>query len=114
MSVAIPPTPEARRERLLVLLKERALKFGDFTLASGRRSSYYLDGRLVTLDAEGAYLIARMILDLLEREGIQADAIGGLTMGADPIAGAAAAVSHQEGTPLNAFIVRKEAKGHGT
>jgi len=110
----VPDTPEGRRERLLALLKERAISFGDFTLASGRKSPYYLDGRLVTLDAEGACLLARVILDTLEREGISAAALGGLTMGADPIAGAVAAISHAQGTPMQAFLVRKEAKGHGT
>jgi orotate phosphoribosyltransferase len=103
-----------RRARLLVLLRERSVTYGDFTLASGRKSSYYLDGRLVTLHHEGAYLIAREILDLLARCGIRAEAIGGMTMGADPIAGAVAAVSHLQEVPLSAFIVRKEAKGHGT
>lgn len=114
MTNPVPDTPAGRRDRLLTLLKERAIQFGDFTLASGRKSAYYLDGRLVTLDAEGACLIARVILDLVRQEGIQAEALGGLTMGADPIAGAVAAVSHAQGTPLSAFIVRKEAKGHGT
>ena len=107
-------SPEDSRGRLLGLLRERAIRRGDFTLASGRKSSYYVDGRLVTLHHEGAWLIARVLLDLLQREGVQATAIGGLTMGADPIAGAVAAVSHREGRPLDAFIVRKEAKGHGT
>jgi len=111
---AVPRDPAARRARLLSLLKERAITFGDFTLASGRRSSYYLDGRLVTLDAEGACLVAQVILDTLEASGVQADAVGGLTLGADPIAGATAAVSFMRGTPLSAFIVRKEAKSHGT
>lgn len=114
MANPVPATPGGRRERLLALLKERAIKFGDFTLASGRKSAYYLDGRLVTLDAEGACLIARVILDVIRQEGIEAEALGGLTMGADPIAGAVAAISHAEGMPLSAFIVRKEAKGHGT
>ena len=108
-----PETPEARRARLLSLLRTRAVKHGDFTLASGRKSSYYVDGRLVTLDHEGAYLIARVILDLLDCEGIEAGAIGGLSIGADPIAGATAAVSYREGAPLSAFIVRKGAKEHG-
>jgi orotate phosphoribosyltransferase len=114
MHARVPESPQGRRDRLLALLKERAISFGDFTLASGRKSSYYLDGRLVTLDAEGACLIARVILDTLAREGIRAAALGGLTMGADPIAGAVAAISHAEGTPIQAFLVRKEAKGHGT
>ena len=110
----IVSTAEQRRARLRDLLRQRAIRHGDFTLASGRKSTYYVDGRLVTLHHEGAWLVARVILDLLLREGVEASAIGGLTMGADPIAGAVAAVSHIEGRPLGAFIVRKEAKGHGT
>ena len=102
------------RDRLLSLLVEKAVTFGDFTLASGRKSSYYLDSRLVTLDAEGAWLVAVSILETLTREGIRAKAIGGLTLGADPIAGAVAAVSHSRGEGMKGFIVRKEAKGHGT
>lgn len=109
-----PATAGARRERLLLLMRERAVKHGDFTLASGRKSPYYLDGRLVTLDGEGSWLIARVILDLIEREAIEAEAIGGLTLGADPIAAATAAVAHASGRSLSAFIVRKESKGHGT
>ena len=108
-----PPTPTSGRDRLKALLIDRAVSQGDFTLASGRKSRYYLDARLVTLHPEGAYLIARAILDLIAAERIEADAIGGLTMGADPIASAVAAVSHLEGRPMPAFIVRKEAKGHG-
>ncbi|HET9482124.1 MAG TPA: orotate phosphoribosyltransferase [Candidatus Polarisedimenticolia bacterium] len=104
----------ARRARLLGLVRELAVSYGDFTLASGRKSRYYLDGRLVTLHPEGAYLIARSILDIIAGERIEAKAIGGLTLGADPIAGAVAAVSHLHGPPLSAFIVRKEAKAHGT
>jgi orotate phosphoribosyltransferase len=70
--------------------------------------------RTTTLDPRGALLIARLILETIRNEHIKADAIGGLTLGADPIAAAVAVVSEIEGTPLNAFIVRKEAKGHGT
>ena len=109
-----PATPEQRSARLRALLRQRAIRHGEFTLASGRKSSYYVDGRLVTLHHEGAWLVARVILDLLAREKVEAVALGGLTMGADPIAGAVAAVSHLEGRPLKAFIVRKEVKGHGT
>jgi orotate phosphoribosyltransferase len=101
------------RDRLLAILMEKAVTFGDFTLASGRKSRYYLDSRLVTLDPEGAWLVAESILDTLSREGIRAKAIGGLTLGADPIAGAVAAVSHSRGEGMKGFIVRKEAKGHG-
>ena len=106
--------PETRRARLLDILRERAVSFGDFTLASGRKSGFYIDARVVTLHHEGAYLIARAILDFLSAGGIEADAVGGMAIGADPIAGAVAALSHREATPLSGFIVRKESKGHGT
>ena len=102
------------RERLKELLKNRSLKIGDFLLASGRRSKYYFDSKLTTLTAEGAFLTARCFLEVIRAEGIQADAIGGMTLGADPIVSAVAALSHEAGIPLDAFIVRKEAKGHGT
>ncbi len=96
------------------VLRQKSLRIGDFTLSSGRKSSYYLDCRMTTLDPRGALLIARLILERIRTHKIQADAIGGLTLGADPIATAVAVVSGLDGKPLPAFIVRKEAKGHGT
>ena len=103
---------EKQRERLLQILKKKAVLYGDFVLASGKRSSYYIDGRLVTLEPEGSYLIARLILDLLKDEGV--DAIGGPTLGADPIVGATVAASYIAGRPLLGFLVRKAEKTHGT
>ena len=98
--------------RLLELALERgALQYGDFTLSSGRKSSYYFDGRLLSLDPEGAHLIGNALLPFLADAGV--DAIGGPTLGADPIVTAAAMASWQQGAPLPAFIVRKEAKGYG-
>src|SRR5712692_8800033 len=96
------------------VIRQKSLRIGDFTLSSGRKSSYYLDCRMTTLDPRGALLIARLILESIRTNGIQADAIGGLTLGADPIATAVAVVSGLEGKPVPAFIVRKEAKAHGT
>jgi orotate phosphoribosyltransferase len=96
------------------IIREKSLRVGDFTLSSGKKSSYYLDCRMTTLDPRGALLIARLILEGLRQHNIPADAVGGLTMGADPIAAAVAVVSGLEGKPVPAFIVRKEAKGHGT
>jgi orotate phosphoribosyltransferase len=104
----------AERERLKELLKTRSLKIGDFLLASGRRSKYYFDSKLTTLTSEGAYVTARCFLEVIRQNGIQADAIGGMTLGADPIVSAVAALSHSEGPALDAFIVRKESKDHGT
>ncbi len=100
------------KQRLLAVLQQEALKKGHFVLSSGKASNYYLDGRLITLSAEGAYLVASIILEMLK--GREIDAIGGPTMGADPIAGAVAALSYLRKAPLKAFIVRKDAKGHGT
>ena len=100
--------------RLLQLaLDMGALRYGDFILTSGKKSSYYFDGRLLSLDPEGAYLTARALLPLVRRSG--AVAIGGPTLGADPIVAAVSLVSHLEpgGESIPAFIVRKEAKGHG-
>lgn len=101
-------------EKLLQLsLDMGALRYGDFTLTSGRKSSYYFDGRLLSLDPEGAYLIARALLPLVRSSGAQA--IGGPTLAADPIVTAVSMASHlePEGGPVPAFIVRKEAKQHG-
>jgi orotate phosphoribosyltransferase len=105
---------ESDRDRLRSLLREHSLIFGDFTLASGRKSSFYFDSKRTTLLPEGAYLTAREILRIVRERGIEADAIGGLTLGADPIVCPVAALSHLEGPAMRAFIVRKEAKGHGT
>ena len=87
---------------------------GDFTLASGKKSSFYFDSKKTTLRPEGAHLTASEMLQLMSDRGIEADAIGGLTLGADPIVCPIAAMSYGMGKPLRAFIVRKEAKEHGT
>ena len=102
------------RDRLKALLKEHSLMFGDFTLASGRKSNFYFDSKKTTLLPEGAYLTAAEILEVLAENDVQADAIGGMTLGADPIVCPVAALSQLAGRPLRAFIVRKEAKEHGT
>jgi len=102
------------REKLKQLLREHSLMFGDFTLASGRKSSFYFDSKKTTLRPDGAYLTAVEVLETLRRNGIEADAIGGLTLGADPIVCPVAALSHLAGRPIRAFIVRKASKDHGT
>lgn len=99
------------KKKLLFLLKEKAFKRGRFVLSSGKISNYYLDGRIITLTPEGAYLVASIILDKLK--GKKIDAIGGPTLGADPIVGAIACLSHLNKSPIKTFIVRKEPKGHG-
>lgn len=102
------------RERLIALLKRDALRTGTFTLASGRTSHYYVDGRKVTLSAEGAALIGAGVLEQVA-DLTDVSAIGGLTMGADPIVGATLAVAGARGlSHWRGFLVRKEAKTHGT
>jgi len=103
---------EADRRRLLGLMLSRAFRVGDFLLVSGRRSPYYFDGRLVTLDAEGSLLVGRAILQFAREDGVSK--IGGPTLGADPMVTAVALCSAlDEGPRISAFIVRKEVKEHG-
>ena len=103
---------EELRSQLLALLKKEAFRRGDFLLSSGKRSNYYLDARVVTLSAKGAYLTAGIILDMAKENKV--GAVGGPTIGADPIVGALAACSYLSAIPLKTFIVRKSAKEHGT
>ena len=109
-----PGSPVTDRDRLLRLLVERSLRLGDFVLASGARSPYYIDCRTTTTHAEGQFLVGRLGLEALEREGLAPASVGGLTMGADPVAYAVAHASWAAGRPVNAFSVRKEPKDHGT
>ena len=102
----------AEAETILRLARELgALRFGEFKLSGGRASRYYFDGRLITLDPEGAYHVARAILPILRECG--AEAIAGPTVGADPIVAAVAVVGHLEGLRIPGLIVRKQAKEHG-
>lgn len=99
------------RDRLIEILREHSVRWGRFTLASGRESDFYVDGKQTTLHAEGAWLVANLVFERLRPEVV---GVGGLTLGADPIAASVAAISFSRGRPVHAFIVRKEAKGHGT
>src|ERR1017187_6228275 len=101
------------RERLANLLRSKSLVRGEITLSSGKKSDYYMDCKLTTLDPEGALLTGYCVLELLDEMGIKPDAIGGLSMGADPLVTAAGVVSTIEKRPLPGFLVRKEAKKHG-
>jgi len=103
---------KALKDQLRVLLEKEALKKGKFVLSSGKTSDYYFDGRVITLTPEGAYLVGKIMLELIKDEGI--DALGGPTLGADPIVGAVAVLSHMQKIPLRTFIVRKATKEHGT
>lgn len=102
------------RDQLIALLSERSVRFGDFVLASGARSSYYIDCRLTTMSAHGQRLIGTLGLAAIREAGWQPRAIGGLTMGADPVAYAIAAASADTDRVVDAFSVRKAAKQHGT
>ena len=104
--------PEVRERILKLALELGALQYGEFTLSSGQTASYYFDGRLLTLHPEGAYLVSRALLPLVQASGAQA--VGGPTMGADPMVGALIHASHLAGTPLRGFLVRGEVKEHGT
>ena len=117
MPMTIPMTVAQDRARLIAIIKERSFeKSGERKLASGRTSTYYFNMKPTMLHAEGAYLICALVLDALQGEAV--DLIGGLEMGAVPIAAAVAATSQAlakpGARPLSAFFVRKEAKDHGT
>lgn len=99
------------RNELFQIVKRLSVKKGDFILASGQRSNYYVDCRLSTLDGRGSYLIGHLLYDLLAELNI--DAVGGMTLGADPIISSILYRSAEVGKPMAGFIVRKEAKGHG-
>jgi orotate phosphoribosyltransferase len=101
-------------DRLLTLLAERSARRGHFTLASGRQSTLYIDARLTTMSPDGLALIGPMGLETLRTSGWRVGAVGGLTLGADPVSYAIAYASAAAPTPLRAFTVRKEAKIHGT
>jgi orotate phosphoribosyltransferase len=103
-----------QRDDLIALLATRSAKRGTFTLASGRQSSLYIDARVTTMSPEGLSLIGPLGLDAIREVGWAVDSVGGLTLGADPIACAISYASASTPTPLRAFTVRKEAKTHGT
>lgn len=102
------------KKRLADIILEKSFRFSEepFTLSSGLKSNYYFDCKKTSLDPEGMNLIGNIVFDTLKDSAI--DAVGGLSLGADPIANSIALVSFQQGRPINPFIVRKDAKGHGT
>mgnify|MGYP000135597824 CR=1 FL=1 len=106
----MPVNPEYR-SRLLELIRREAVRLGEVKLSKGSTSPYYIDCRMVTTHPEGAFLLGEVILDMLE--GMAVDAIGGPTLGADPIVGAVCYASYCRNRPLPGFIVRKAAKEHG-
>ncbi len=113
--ITVTSATQSDRETLQRLLFERAFRYSaepSFRLASGALSRYYLNSKLVTLDPKGATLIGRLVFDRIRGLGVRA--VGGLTLGADPVALATAIASEAAGEPIAAFVVRKEPKGHGT
>ncbi|GAA1643756.1 orotate phosphoribosyltransferase [Microbacterium flavum] len=111
MTAASSPELEAERRALIDLIAAEAVFHGDFTLSSGKKATYYVDMRKLTLDHRAAPAIGRLVLDAVR--DLDVDAVGGLTLGADPIANAVMHASVAAGTPVNAFVVRKEPKDHG-
>ena len=108
------PALAGKRSRLLELLRTQAFQEREVVLSSGRTSNFYIDCKQVSLDAEGATLIGELFHALVDEVAPQAVAVGGLTLGADPLATATSVISFQRGRPRAAFLVRKEPKGHGT
>lgn len=102
------------RQRLKEILLEKSYRQGTFTLTSGKTSDFYIDGKQTTLSAEGAYLCGKLLFEMIQQEENAIQAVGGMTLGADPLVTAVSVVSYLENQPIPAFIVRKEAKGHGT
>jgi orotate phosphoribosyltransferase len=101
------------RDQLLQLLATNSFRLGEFTLSSGGKSDYYIDCRTTTLHARGAELTGRVFLDLIQQQGWRPQAVGGLTMGADPIVVATSVISSQAGSLIHGFLVRKAEKAHG-
>src|SRR5258708_32032069 len=102
------------RSRLLALLTKLSYEQREVTLASGLKSNFYIDCKQAVLTAEGHFLVGSLFHRILSEQAREVEAIGGVTMGADPLASAVSTVSFIAGRPLTAFYVRKEAKGHGT
>lgn len=106
-------TQDARRE-LIKLVRNLSYREGDFTLVSGQKSGFYIDLKATTLHPDGAYWLGRLAVQVMRESEVLVDAVGGLTLGADPIATAVSLAAREAGLRWPAFIVRKEPKGHGT
>jgi orotate phosphoribosyltransferase len=105
---------QKHRAELISLIKRVSYREGDFTLASGQKSKFYIDLKATTLHPDGAWLIGRLAVSAVRRADLRMDAVGGLTLGADPLATAISLAAREAGLSWPAFIVRKEAKEHGT
>ncbi|KPJ59332.1 MAG: orotate phosphoribosyltransferase [Deltaproteobacteria bacterium DG_8] len=102
------------RARLLQLIKEKSYEERKVILSSGRESTFYFDGKQTTLNPEGSYITGKLLYQKIRNSSVPVEAVGGMTLGADPIVTSIAIVSFLEGNPLPAFIIRKEPKKHGT
>ena len=102
---------QQKRKELIKLLQEKAYRKGDFTLSSGRKSEHYVNCKPVTLNGWGLKLASSLMLDLIDEDAV---AVGGLTLGADPLVSSMSVISAVDEVKLDALIVRKETKGHGT
>jgi orotate phosphoribosyltransferase len=105
---------DTQRQRLFELMKTLSFERRQVTLSSGKPSDFYVDSKQTVLSAEGHFLVGQLFLALIEKHCPEIEAVGGLTMGADPLASAVATLSFISGRPRAAFYVRKEPKGHGT
>jgi orotate phosphoribosyltransferase len=108
------PVFAAQRGRLLALLADRSFQEREVTLASGKKSNFYIDCKQVSLGAEGHFLVGQLFRAIIDDVAPTAEAVGGLTLGADPLVSATSLMSFLAGRPLAGFLVRKEPKGHGT
>ncbi|MFC1513965.1 orotate phosphoribosyltransferase [candidate division KSB1 bacterium] len=102
------------REKLHEVICRQSIKHGDFTLASGLKSTYYIDGKMTTFDPEGALLVGKVMFKMIRDLPFEVNSIGGPTMGADPIVAGVGIASFLENDPVRLFAVRKKTKGHGT
>ena len=110
----MPPPVTSPRAALVTLLKERSLRLGEYTLSSGRKSHYYIDARLTTMSAQGLEVIGFLGVSMIAEAIWNARLVGGLTLGADPLAYSISLASRKTPPILDAFVVRKEPKAHGT
>ena len=110
----MPPPVTSLRAALVTLLKERSLRLGEYTLSSGRKSHYYIDARLTTMSAQGLEVIGFLGVSMIAEAIWNARLVGGLTLGADPLAYSISLASRKTPPILDAFVVRKEPKAHGT
>lgn len=106
--------PESAHDRLIELLNDRSVERGSFTLSSGKQSTYYIDGRRTTMSGEGLGLVGVLGCEAIEKQGWNPSAVGGMTLGADPVAYAIALASQGTARPLDAFTVRKQLKSYAT